>query len=424
VTKLKKELRIVGIILLILALGGGIFSYFFMTNKGLKTMTHLLLDHYVKAETKTIGSIQGRMSDQVVLKDVELKNLQQLPPGTVVRVQELIIIPHGWNYQKAEFKVSNARLMLHFSDNIVIDGSYHNQDFALTVFSSALDLGEVLHLAGVKEGPLNAIKGGLKNVDIKIKGTIANPEIDGKLMIDNLTFNDITVRQTPTALKLMLSDIENDLQLKGEVNFEKGDVQAKKTKITLKTSKVFFNGDPEDPGLAVEAFSRVEAVNIDIHVTGSLQRPDLQLSSDPPLSSEELMVTLATGKKWQDLNTLEQGQVTGALVKDFVDYMFFSGSGDGFFEKIGITNIKVTMEEDAKGIGFTKELTEDLDVDYEIEQKGGPLPRQQNTYQTLGADYRLSNKFFASLERQSDVSNAGEPEAVDNRLLFKYKKRF
>jgi hypothetical protein len=421
-----KAIKILLFLVVVLALAAGGFVYYLLkTTDGLRMAADLAVERFVQAETKTIASMEGTLSSTAVLKNVELKDLRGLPAGSLVRVQELVITPHGLNYKNADITLRNARVKLPVSENIVIDGTAKDRALSFTIFSPMVDVAEVLHMAARQKVSLRKWEGGVSGIDLRVSGTVSEPAVVGIFKIDTLSKPDLVLKESPGTLNLALSGRRRNLKIKGEIALEKGSLKARKAKIELKPSKVYFSGDPKDPALAIEGYSRVQTVDIDLLVKGTAKKPDLNLTSDPPLTKEELMMTLATGRKFE-LESLEGPEASSALARDFVGYLFFSGSGEGFFDKMGITDIKVTMEGDRKGVGFKKEVSDHVDVGYEVEQKGG-AGGQQNVSQILGADYRVTNAFFASVERQLQVldgANADQPGNQDNRLLMKYKTRF
>lgn len=420
-THTTRELLAAFCFLLIVAIGTTAY-YFLQTSQGLTSAVSFTFDHFIDADAKSFKNVRGSLFKVLTINDIVVKNLKGLPPCTLL-IQKLIIIPHGLDYKSADIEIFNGRLMLPSSDTIVINGTYRQKGvFTLDIFSTAVDVGEILQIAQLKK---LYIQGGIKNLDIQISGSVPNAHLQGRLTIEKLSKEDFILTQGPASVDMDLSDEDQNLKLKGNIVLYKGELQSRKTKITLKKSSAFISDDPKNPALSIQAFSKIEDVDIDISVKGTLKKPDLKLSSDPPLPSEILMVMLATGRKWQGLEELEQGQLTPDIVKDFVGYLFFSGSGEGFLIKMGITDLKVNLKNGQREIGFKKQMTKKLDLDYDLQQKtlGSSVP---TVYQTLGADYRVSNRLYASFERQVPKGGGTAPndQDIDNRFLLKYKRKF
>jgi autotransporter translocation and assembly factor TamB len=410
----------------ILVAAAGIVYYVLETPGGLQRITPIVFDRFVPARKKSFGAVEGTLATTITLKNVELSDPRDLPAGSVIKIQQLTITPHGFNYQNADVTITNARLKLPVSDNIVVDGNAKDRLLNVKIFSPAIDLEEVLSLIPNRTLALKTLKGSMTGLDLQINGPLKEPRLVGRFLIERLARPDLQADDCPGAVDFAFKNLGRHLRLKGEIGIEKGKVQARRTKITLKPSKIYFSGNPKSPSLSIDAYSRIDTLDVDIRVAGTADKPVLKLTSDPPLSEQEIMVALATGKKWEGLQSLEQGQVSAGLVKELAGYLFASDSGDGFFAEMGITDVKVIMDKDKKAVGFTKEVSDKVDLDYELEQKG-PSPGAEHLSQTIGADYRVTNTFFASIERQLQVLSGlqgSEPEGADDRLLMKYKTRF
>jgi hypothetical protein len=418
--------KIVIVLIIAMIAAGGFLYYAFKTTAGLRFITRIALERFVPARTKSFGTVDGTLSTRAVLKNIELADVKGLPSGSTLRVQELTITAHGLNYKNADIAVHNARLKLPVSENIVVDGTASKRALDFSVFSPAIDVEELLELVASQNASAKSFKGTVKDINMGIAGTFDHPALQGRFVIDTLKRPGLELTQAPGSINMELKHL-NRKRINGEIDFDKGFVKARKTKITLKPSNIHFSGDPKDPALSIEAFSQIDTIDIDILVKGTAKDPELKLMSDPPMSMQELMVTLATGKKWEGLEGLEHGQVSADLVKELAGYLLASDSGDGFFSKMGITDVKVSMDQDKKGVGFKKGISDKLDLDYEVEQKGAGAAGQGNVSQTVGADYRVSNTFFATVEQKMQVLdglNSSNPSGNDDRLMMKYKTRF
>jgi hypothetical protein len=418
---LKKAMIPASVLLVLFLTAAGGFYYIFTTEKGLKWSVDFLLDHYIQAQEKHVGRIRGSLSTFIILEDVTLKNLQGLPAGTV-RVQQLVLVPHGLNYQNAQIRVFNARLMLAYSDNIVLNGTYKARRLDLNIFSSGIEVSEICRMASVKGGGITGI---IKGIDMQVTGTISKARLKGAFDIEKLSGKDFTLSQTPVTLDLEITDPAKRPGLIGHVDINKGALKSRNTKITLKKSGVYFHDDPQNPALSIDAYSRIEDIAIDISVKGTLKNPDLKLSSDPALNSEILMVMLATGKKWQGIENLEQGKMTPDLAADFVGYLFFSGGDDSFLDKLGVTHVKVIYQNGSKGLGLTKEITDNLDIGYEVGQNT-QTQTASGLFEQLGADYRIANQLYFSIDKQMGYveSNTGGAPENGYQFFLKYKKQF
>jgi translocation and assembly module TamB len=142
----------------------------------------------------------------------------------------------------------------------------------------------------------NNLVDGAVRADLRLAGTGRSPELLGALFVD------------PTLVSLPATTLE-----------------------TTSGTLVFQREDPLMPLLDVRLETRVRSYDIAVRATGPLEDPELELSSIPPLPSEDLLVLVLTGKppelSW-DARTGEDAAQTVAFFvgKDLLSE-WFSGSG-------------------------------------------------------------------------------------------------
>lgn len=190
------------------------------------------------------------------------------------------------------------------------------------------------------------------NVDIPrqswVKGNGANIEVEGKLDI-NKSFKE------PYIITGNIDVVRGDYQFMGRLfNIESGTVSFRGKKII-------------DPFLDLRATYEVASVEVYINVSGTAEKPKIQLSSDPPLDDNEIVSYLVFGtssdklgtdervefqeKAGEVLGTMAVGELRQAIGDDLsIDVMTIKGGQTGFRD----THFEVG-----------KYLTEDLYVGYE-----------------------------------------------------------
>lgn len=184
--------------------------------------------------------------------------------------------------------------------------------------------------------------------DSWVKGGGANIEVEGKLGI-NKNYNQ------PYVITGNIDVIRGDYQFMGRLfKIENGTVSFSGKKIT-------------DPFLDLRATYQVSSVDIFINVTGTGEKPKIQLSSDPPLDENEIVSYLVFGtssdklgtdqrvqfqeKAGEVLGTMAVGELREALGEEFaIDVMTIKGGQTGFRD----THVEIG-----------KYLTENLYVGYE-----------------------------------------------------------
>ena len=187
---------------------------------------------------------------------------------------------------------------------------------------------------------------------------------------------------------------------------------------------------------------------IHLHLQGTKDAPQLELTSQPPLAKETLLLMLATGKTWRATReTFAQGTVSTTLVTDVVDYLFFGGFGNRLARRFGISEFGLTQNVERNLVGaqatFQDRVMFDVLVDPSAMHRttsqaaaGSSAPQQQLPPYQVGAEYQATDDTSIRVEgeRSAAPSRPGPPSAlggpssttpaVDNTLLLKLKKQF
>ncbi len=184
--------------------------------------------------------------------------------------------------------------------------------------------------------------------DSWVKGSGANIEVDGRIDI-NKTYKE------PYLVTGNIDVIRGDYQFMGKLfEVESGTVSFRGKKII-------------DPFLDLRAIYEVSSVEVYINISGTAEKPQIQLSSDPPLDENEIVSYLVFGtssdklgtderiefqeKAGEVLGTMAVGELREVLGEEFaIDVMTIKGGQTGFRD----THFEIG-----------KYLTEDLYVGYE-----------------------------------------------------------
>jgi len=187
--------------------------------------------------------------------------------------------------------------------------------------------------------------------------------------------------------------------LTGNVYVDSGRLILPSGNLSLETGVIRFNkNDPDRPVLDLTGKSRMFGYDITMVVQGPYDEPAVTLSSVPPLSNEELLLMVLTGRKPKAANNLgiseRQGKNIAVYVgRDFISRWFASDRGG--------TDEPVL---DRLNVVIGREVTRTGD-------------------ETIEADFRLANGIF----RKGDVLYlTGEKDAFDYynaglRIVFRFK---
>lgn len=356
-----------------------------------------------------------------------MTGLKGLPEKSELKFQDVYVKAHSYDIKGLEVYVYNARLKMPVSDPVVINGSFFAGALNANVYSASVDISEI---AGYfpKNPHTRHLHGEVKQLDTHINGDYAAPVVTGSLMIEEADNRQVKIKECPVQFDLRLKDLSSSPQMAGVIAISSGKVIAGQSSFQLDPSKLYYSGNPENPRLDLNGETVISKVNIRIGIKGMLAEPDINLSSEPSLTQQELMVMLATGKKWEGFSeSISTGTVSPALTKDFVEFMFLGGTGNKVAERFGLTNFSVNVGPDSRGIGASKQLAEGVEVNYELERETDINTTNTGTTQTLGSEIRVTNRVTLNLNKEfknSDGTQLDEKEIERAEIMLKYKKKF
>lgn len=377
-----------------------------------------------------IGGLFFFLARGVELKNLEFKSIKHFPAGNVLKLQRLFFNISSFNLRGIFFEVENARFFLPGSDPIVISGNYRQELLDINVFSHAISIRDLRgRLPKVKE--LMFLEGTIQSLDIFIKGKMEQPNFTGRFNILELEYRGSRLQECEGSFNLTAEKSAKDIQLVGNIIIEKGIVATPKTSIQLEESRVRFTGPVRSPFLKLRGNALIDRVKIRIAINGPKERPQVDLSSDPPMPQEALLLMLATGQRWKGMEeSFDQGTLNPALTMDFVDYFLFGGSGRKMAQYFGISDVSLKLDKDAKGVTIKKDVTVRLGVGYGVEEK------QQKTgipyvSQKVEGEYKITDKISVGAQKEiqpdqsTGTASTVTPQTLpDDKVYMKYKLRF
>lgn len=153
-----------------------------------------------------------------------------------------------------------------------------------------------------------------------------------------------------------------DLRLRGtaEVPYLVGPLYVDSTRVVLPAGRLelrsgtvsFLRADPFRPEIELNGEAFVRGYRIDVRIDGSIDDPEVTLSSTPALASEDALVLIVTGQLPANVASTEAVQTVALfLAQDFVQRWFASEStedDESFLERIdvwsGVDPIKTGVE--------------------------------------------------------------------------------
>jgi len=239
-----------------------------------------------------------------------------------------------------------------------------------------------------------------------VKGSGANIEVEGKLKVKK-DYGEVYV-------------------VSGNIDVVRGEYHFMGKLFNIESGTVSYRGkEIVDPFLDVRALYEVSSVEIYINITGTAEKPKIQLSSDPPLDENEIVSYLVFGTSSENISTDERvafqeraGEILGTMAVGEIRGMF----GEEFaLDVITIKGGQTGFRDTHVEVG--KYLTKDLYVGYErfsyerfyYERYffSPGLPSSTVTANRAVIEYRL----FDFLTVESDI---GEESGADLFFNFDY----
>ncbi len=152
------------------------------------------------------------------------------------------------------------------------------------------------------------------------RGHCHTPRISGHFLADNIRYRSISVTDGFSRIDLTLLPDMAQIRVKGEMVIDSGLVNVRNTNLELSPSKIIFQGDIFNPALDIRLGAKVEDMEFNLAIKGTLENPQLTVTSDPPMAPQEALQVLFTGNAWSSSTSPFNGVTSGELAEDFLDY--------------------------------------------------------------------------------------------------------
>jgi len=404
-------------------------AYVLFTRFGADLVTKRILPRYFPSARITYDSVSGNLARGVVYKNLLIRDWDQLPPASAIKIQFLGLRVSVWGEKGFRVEVENARLQLPGSEPIMVWGAYDHGWVDGSVYAHSVDLKEIHDILVRYNVPTSDFKGTLSDLDVRVKGPWSKVTLQGTFRLPQMVIENFLVRDAQGTFNLrgkMVALFLSD----GRVDFLSRTVQGQKTaQVKLKPSRLLFQGDLSNPQFALSGTAVVADTRIEVYLKGTINQPDLQLASQPPLAQDQLLIMLATDRRWRGTQTaVEQGRVSADLAKDFIDYFVFAGLGSDLARKAGISDVSVKFDAQERGFDIQKDLPGSLSATYGIEQTT-PEEWSVFTTQKIGGEFKLDDTTALGVEQRTKQPTLKSAESAttadkDEQILIKIKKTF
>lgn len=266
--------------------------YVTSTQKGARLVVRVFLSKCLQFDDIRIGEEEGSFLKGLRLKQVEIRNPQELPKGSVLRMEEIRFAPllsfkKGW----LNFEIRRLRCKTpDFAEELIFKEAY-GCPFG----------GLVLH--GVK---MEGLIGFQKESVLKIKKLNSlfsggKQPVSGEFQFKALNVQGLTLTDGDASFEITQKMSHDKVTLRGEINLKRGTLLWRNNAITLTPGKIVWSGDPAEPSLDLTGNSVIGDVQITLVLKGVKSALDLRLLSDSPLSQKKLFLMLFAGKSWKNL---------------------------------------------------------------------------------------------------------------------------
>ncbi len=426
----------VGLILLL----AGFVAWLGFTPWGAKTVVRELARRTLGARTVSWAALEGSLIGGIKADQLEVRIIPYLPESSFLRVQSLSIRFNRFSLEGLDIGVVNGRLFHPGDDPVVFNARLYGKEVAGNVYTRGLDLGNVRGVL-TKFFEVPPFKGALRDIDLFVGGTLDRPAVSGHFFIERIMQNEFILQDVEARADLHFIRGSPRWETHGKLFLDSGYLRSPAVRIELKPSVLTFTGYPSKPELDIRASSKVARTLIDISVKGTRQAPEVLLTSDPSCPKEQLLLMLATGKRWSGVveGSSDKARMSPALTSNFVDYLLFGGDRVRIIRAMGLSDISFNADDKKQGVTISKDLTERLGIGYGV-AVGTNTQSQRELTQRLEGEYQLTSHllFGAQKEvkpaRSSGALGSASDSAAgmkispvdlpDDRVFLKYRSSF
>ena len=360
------------------------------TTWGAKAASTYLIKWTMPFSDVSVGSYEGTIEKGLLLKEITINHIPAMEKEGILYLQRFYVQIPLIHWRRVSIKITNARLVLGSLDPIVFNGTIVRDQIQGNCYARSVDVRNLVATLGYND-LARFLYGFISHVDFNVQGAIFSPRFTGHFFVDHLEYKGTRLSDGFGRLDLTVKSLGSHPLMTGYVIMDSALVQTGRINVDLNTSKVDFKGDALNPLLDIYGSTKVEDMNIDLSIKGSLQRPRLIFNSDPPLPEDEIKFALATGKSWAGID---------------------EGSG---------------------GVGLRKKLTDKLNVTMETQEIPALLGQAQvpGYTKTVGGEMNVTDTFSLNIDKKfvpadtATTSGVSQPQKENEaEFTLKYKQRF
>ncbi|MFP4473130.1 MAG: translocation/assembly module TamB domain-containing protein [Candidatus Omnitrophota bacterium] len=405
-------------------------AYVTLTASGSQWMVRTILRRVLDYDREDFlyEESSGTLVSGLSFKNMEIRDIPFMPEGGILRIQELTADINGWGWDDVDIRVDNARWSLPRESGLAV-GFFTLQQGKIdaNVFSEGLNISGLLKLFARDKAVF--YDGWATDIDLYAQGDLEQLNITGEFTVESLRRGPFTLEGARCTADLKIMNVMKDDLVRGNLRLVGGRVYGQRTaKVEIEEVLITSPGNIRDAYVNFEGKAVIDQVRVVIIVNGTLQDPQVTLSSTPILSQQQLLLMVMTNKRWFADSAVGEGQgIPAEAAKDFIDYFVFGGAGSRIAERYGITRFDIIYEEGRRGLNVSKEVGGGLEAQYGIEQDIGDEEAGEVTH-TVGGEYRLTDKLSVQGEKEflpaQDKTDSQTESEGEGKVLLKYRTKF
>jgi autotransporter translocation and assembly factor TamB len=212
----------------------------------------------------------------------------------------------------------------------------------------------------------------------------------------------------------LVKDTGQELSLRGSVEVVRGQYQFQGRRFDIERgSEVRFNGAPSNPILAIEATREISGVLARVGITGTLDRPELTLTSDPPLASGDVLSLIVFNQAMNELQTDSRVSLAaraGAIAAGAIA----TPIADSVARALDLDQFEIRPTDDAAGASIVvgRQVTERLFVGF-TQSLGAQDVSQVSFEYRLNEFLRIVTSFAQGTVDRSQFARRAEAAGID-----------
>ncbi|MBI2093793.1 MAG: translocation/assembly module TamB domain-containing protein [Candidatus Omnitrophica bacterium] len=364
-----------------------------------------------RVQKLTVSAIKGSVFKGWSLEELEAKGIAAFPVEHTLKIQRL-----EWGsalHLRHMRSIYNARLTLPISEPIILFARQNAGKLDVQGYSKALSIQELL-AAFSSALHVPAVRGTCTDVEWRAQGSWEELKVEGSFIVQELLHKRLQLNDAQGQVDLTVNRKFSPVGLLGTLTLRQGILSSKTTLMRLRPSLLRWDGNPMQPAVDVGGTAVVDNTTIRMNITGKLGKPQVRLSSSPPMGQRRLLAMLVTGKSWSSAETLfGHDYLSTELAQDFIDYFVFGGSVSRIAKQFGLSELALTYNPETGEAGAKTLLFDRVEASYVLEP---PTPNEPNgtIKQRGGAGYRFGEATSISVEAEKSAGTQSlQPPTLD-----------